>query len=27
MAAVLKDVGILSEKKYMGAANRLEMEV
>lgn len=27
MAAVLKDVAVESEKKYMGAANRLEMEV
>ena len=27
MARVLAGVGILTEKKYMGAANRLEMEV
>lgn len=27
MHLVLKDAGILSEKRYMGAANRLEMEV
>lgn len=27
MAAMLFDAGIMSEKKYMGAANRLEMEL
>ena len=27
MAAMLKEHGIIAEKKYMGAANRLEMEL